>query len=150
MAMHTVQKEGRAFASWEDPGVQSVKRIYKYFKQNKYKTIIMAASFRNTDEILELAGCDNITISPVLMSELEACTSPVEVKLHPEWTHLYNTVPEEIPGRMTFDSPDAFDRMHSQDTMAVEKLREGVAGFCADQIKLEEMLLEKFTTYLHP
>ncbi len=76
-------KEGRDFLPHEDPGVKSVERIYKYYKAHDYKTIVMAASFRNVGEIRQLAGCDNITISPALLAELEACTEPLTRRLFP-------------------------------------------------------------------
>jgi len=75
---------GRDYAPHEDPGVLSVQKIYKYYKAHSFKTIVMAASFRNVGEIRQLAGCDNITIAPTLLAELEACTEALQRMLFPE------------------------------------------------------------------
>lgn len=125
-------KEGRDFKPEEDPGVLSVKKIYKYYKTHDYKTIVMAASFRNIGEIRELAGCDNITIAPSLLAELEASTEPLPRKLSPD-------VRDASMARITMDKP-TFDAMHNADQMAVDKLAQGVEGFAVDQRKLEELL----------
>lgn len=126
-------KEGREFAPHEDPGVASVKRIYNYYKAHEYKTIVMAASFRNVGEITELAGCDNITIAPALLASLEACTDPLPRKLSPHGA----TSPD---GKLSSITEEQFYELHNADKMAVEKLKEGINSFAADQVKLEAQL----------
>lgn len=76
-------KEGRDFLPHEDPGVKSVNQIYRYYKAHGFKTVVMAASFRNIGEIRELAGCDKITIAPSLLADLEACRDPLTRRLSP-------------------------------------------------------------------
>ncbi|PNW88509.1 hypothetical protein CHLRE_01g032650v5 [Chlamydomonas reinhardtii] len=126
-------KEGRDFASHEDPGVLSVKRIYNYYKAHHYKTIVMAASFRNAGEIRELAGCDNITISPQLLDELQKSTEPLDRKLTPEKAQTDAL-------KLSNMHEDLFVKLHGADQMAVEKLDQGIKGFVADQKKLEDLL----------
>lgn len=128
-------KEQREFTAEEDPGVQSVTRIYQYYKTHNYNTIVMGASFRNTSEILALAGCDKLTISPKLLAELEDSQGSIERKLNPMVTAGNKPTPL---------SHDAFLWQHNQDPMAVEKLAEGIRNFAADQVKLEELLMTKF------
>lgn len=125
-------KEGRDFSPEEDPGVQSVKKIYTYYKTQGYKTIVMAASFRNVGEIREIAGCDNITISPQLLAELEASKEPLPRKLFPD-------VKDATMSRIIMNST-TFASMHNADQMAVDKLAQGVDGFTVDQQKLEVLL----------
>ncbi|KFM27664.1 Transaldolase [Auxenochlorella protothecoides] len=123
---------GHDYAPHEDPGVESVKRIYSYYKQYGYDTIVMAASFRNIGEIRELAGCDNITISPALLAELEASTDPLPYALWP--TQGGSTDPHyDLSGK----AEGTFLQMHGEDQMALDKLAEGIKGFAADQDKLE-------------
>ncbi len=124
-------KEGKEFAATEDPGVISVTRIYNYYKQHGYKTVVMGASFRNTGEILELAGCDRLTISPQLLQALEEADGVVEPKL------TAATEIKPVPQPMTHEE---FLWEHNSDAMAVEKLAEGIRGFAADIGKLEEMV----------
>jgi len=126
----------RSYESYEDPGVLSVRSIYKYYKMNGYKTIVMAASFRNKGEILELAGCDNITISPQLLGELEESTEPLELKL---WPTLAEQIQADIPNLTHLDEAQ-FTANHNGDAMAKDKLAEGIAGFSGDQEKLEAIL----------
>lgn len=126
-------KEGREFTPEEDPGVLSVKRIYSYYKTHKYPTIVMAASFRNAGEIRELAGCDNITIAPSLLSELEASTDPLPRRLSPDGA-------ASADARIDQFDRAVFDRLHGADQMAVDKLKQGIEGFAADQDKLEAQL----------
>lgn len=118
----------------EDPGVASVTKIYDYYKSMQYETIVMGASFRNIGEILELAGCDRLTISPALMDQLAQSDAPVERKL--------------VPGNNIIARPSAlteseFRWQMNEDAMATEKTAEGIRAFTADQIKLEKMLAEK-------
>lgn len=130
-------KEGRTFAPHEDPGVHSVTKIYKYYKEYGYSTIVMAASFRNVGEIQELAGCDNITISPALLSELAACTDPLPRKLYPGMGSS-----GEAHHNMSGSNFDLFQEMHGGDQMAVDKLKEGIDSFASDQRKLEGLIAE--------
>ncbi len=124
---------GKDFHGADDPGVQSVTRIYHYFKKFGYKTVVMGASFRNIGEITELAGCDLLTISPQLLAELEATVAELPRKLDPDTSRA---VPLE---RIVVDKA-AFDRMHAADRMATDKLKEGIEGFSAALVKLESML----------
>jgi transaldolase len=128
-------KEGKSFKAEEDPGVLSVTRIYNYYKAHGYKTVVMGASFRNKEEILELAGCDRLTISPQLLEELSQSNLPITRKLSPD-------VPAKArPVSMTHAE---FLWEHHLDPMAVEKLAEGIRLFALDQNKLEEMLKARF------
>lgn len=127
-------KEGRDFEAQEDPGVLSVSKIYNYYKQHGYKTVVMGASFRNIGEILELAGCDRLTIAPSLLAELEAAEGNVVEKL------VDSKGTQERPAAMTHSE---FLWEHNQDAMAVEKLAEGIRNFAVDQGKLETMIAAK-------
>jgi transaldolase len=121
----------------EDPGVISVKQIYNYYKKFGYKTEIMGASFRNTGEIIELAGCDLLTISPVLLEELDKKTGQLERKLDPQQAKSLDL--EKI-------SPDekTFRWMLNEDAMATEKLAEGIRKFNADLVRLEEFIRKNY------
>lgn len=127
-------KEGRDFEAQEDPGVLSVSKIYNYYKQHGYKTVVMGASFRNIGEILELAGCDRLTIAPSLLAELEAAEGEVVEKL------VDSNGTQERPAAMTHSE---FLWEHNLDAMAVEKLAEGIRNFAVDQGKLETMITAK-------
>lgn len=118
----------------EDPGVASVTKIYNYYKTLDYSTIVMGASFRNIGEIIELAGCDRLTISPALMDELSQNNEIVERKLIP------TTDKEERPAPLT---ESEFRWQLNEDAMATEKTAEGIRAFAADQEKLEAMIAEK-------
>ncbi|AUU86473.1 transaldolase [Leclercia adecarboxylata] len=118
----------------EDPGVKSVRNIYDYYKQHRYETIVMGASFRRTEQILALTGCDRLTISPNLLKELQEKDEPVIRRLVPSSTVL----PKPKP--MT---EAEFRWEHNQDAMAVEKLSEGIRLFAVDQRKLEDLLAAK-------
>lgn len=120
----------------QDPGVLSVLNIYNYYKKFGYKTEIMAASFRNTEEIIELSGCDLLTIAPSLLSELEKQSFRLERKLDPERAVRANI------RKISLDEK-AFRWMHNEDQMAVEKLSEGIRRFSADLMKLEKTIAEK-------
>lgn len=115
----------------EDPGVKSVRNIYDYYKKHRYTTIIMGASFRNTGQVLALAGCDRLTISPELLHALKNSDSPVEQKLQASVEAFHQPAPL---------SEDEFRWQHNQDAMAVDKLAEGIRQFATDQQKLEDML----------
>jgi transaldolase len=124
---------GRDYTGDEDPGVQSVRAIYRYYKKFGYQTEVMGASFRNKGEILALAGCDLLTISPALLAELQASDDPVEVRL----------TPEEAAGadleRIHLDEK-AFRWMLNEDAMATEKTAQGIRNFAADIVKLESLV----------
>jgi len=122
-----------AYPPAQDPGVVSVTRIYNYFKKFGFKTEVMGASFRNREEILELAGCDLLTISPALLEELQANPGTVARKLDPA---AAAAVPLE---RVAMDER-VFRWLHNEDAMATEKLADGIRQFAADSLKLEQAL----------
>ncbi|WP_088329912.1 transaldolase [Lacimicrobium sp. SS2-24] len=119
------------YAPAEDPGVQSVTEIYRYYKDHGYSTVVMGASFRNIGEITELAGCDRLTISPQLLGELEASNEPLPVKLK-------DNGKVKTPEAKLSESQ--FRWMMNEDAMATEKLAQGIRNFAADQVKLEAKL----------
>ncbi|HEX7862055.1 MAG TPA: transaldolase [Verrucomicrobiae bacterium] len=121
----------------EDPGVVSVTQIYNYYKKHGYKTEVMGASFRNVGEILELAGCDLLTISPSLLEELAKTPGTVTRKLTPE-----KAAASDLPKQSLNES--AFRWLHNEDQMATERLSDGIRSFAADAIKLEKSLAKKF------
>lgn len=127
---------GKDYPAADDPGVQSVRGIYAYYKKFGYATEVMGASFRNAGEILELAGCDLLTISPQLLGELKAGAAPVPRKLSPE---IARTTPVE---RISLDEKK-FRWMLNEDAMATEKTAEGIRNFHADAVKLEKFILER-------
>ena len=118
----------------EDPGVGSVTEIYNYYKHYGYKTVVMGASFRNTDEIEQLAGCDRLTISPQLMQALAEDDRPLARKLEPGQG-------ADVGPRIELDEK-AFRWMMNQDAMATEKLADGIRQFAVDQEKLESRLTD--------
>jgi transaldolase len=117
----------------DDPGVQSVKRIYNYYRKFGYKTEVMGASFRNTSQITELAGCDLLTISPDLLQKLADSNEPLERKLVPDAAGSAGLV------KVSLDEK-AFRFMLNEDAMATEKLAEGIRAFCADSGKLKQII----------
>lgn len=119
----------------EDPGVRSVTQIYHYYKKFGYKTEVMGASFRNSGEIVELAGCDLLTIAPPLLEELNKSQEPVIRKLHPEEAKSMNLQKIHLDEK-------AFRFLHNEDPMATEKLAEGIRNFSKDLIKLEKFIFE--------
>lgn len=123
-----------SFAPEEDPGVQSVTRIYNYYKKHGIPTIVMGASFRNVGEILELCGCDRLTIAPKLLKELASMDTPAPEKLSAEKAAERST--EE---RIELDEAK-FRWMMNEDAMATEKLAEGIRNFAKDLVKLEEFI----------
>jgi len=125
---YKANKPGENYDGANDPGVKSVQKIYTYYKQNDYNTIVMGASFRNTGEIKELAGCDFLTIAPSLLEELHKSTDPVEQKLSPEKAKAA----AQIPKVSYVDDKAAFDKAHGAEQMAVDKLTEGIKKFAAD------------------
>lgn len=122
----------KEYTAEEDPGVISVRRIYNYYKQHGYKTVVMGASFRNIGEIEALAGCDRLTISPQLLQELDSDSGKLERRLSPDNRG-------EAIARVT-DTEASFRFELNQDAMAIEKLSEGIRGFVKDQINLENLL----------
>lgn len=127
---------GREFTGADDPGVQSVKIIYNYYKKFGYHTQVMGASFRNVGQILELAGCDLLTISPELLADLQGSTAPVARKLDPA---AAATAPIE---KIALDEK-SFRWMLNEDAMATDKLAEGIRKFAADIVKLEAIIAKK-------
>jgi transaldolase len=126
----------RDYSGAEDPGVQSVQEIYTYYKKFGYKTEVMGASFRNVGQILELAGCDLLTISPELMKELSESDEPVERKLDPEKAKKADVKRLELDEKK-------FRYLVNDDAMATEKTAEGIRKFSADIVKLEKLVAGK-------
>ncbi|NBI42856.1 transaldolase [[Haemophilus] felis] len=132
---YKTNSDKKEYAPAEDPGVVSVTKIYNYYKEHGYNTIVMGASFRNLGEITELAGCDRLTIAPALLKELQENTSSLERKL---------SYSGEIKAKPQPLTESEFYWQHNSDAMAVEKLAEGIRKFAVDQEKLEAMLIAKF------
>ena len=128
------QHEGRDFSGFDDPGVQSVARIFRYYKAHMYETVVMGASFRNTGQIEALAGCDRLTISPQLLESLadQAGTLTPSRLLREGAVDL----------RVELDQI-GFRWAHNEDAMATEKLAEGIRAFAADQLKLEQLVASR-------
>jgi len=129
---------GKTYSKEEDPGVASVKSIFDYYKKYGYNTIVMGASFRNTGEITELAGCDYLTIAPNLLEELMNSTEAVPKKLVAEGAKSL-----DIEKKTYIDDEANFRFDFNEDTMAVEKLREGISKFAADAVTLKDILKQK-------
>ena len=123
---------GHDFVGAEDPGVQSVTRIYNYYKANANQTVVMGASFRNVGQIEQLAGCDRLTISPELLQQLADDEGSLERKLNPGKTAEPRQLLNESQFRWALN----------EDAMATEKLAEGIRQFARDQEKLEKLLTE--------
>ena len=132
---YKANSDKKEYAPAEDPGVISVTKIYNYYKQYGYKTVVMGASFRNVGEIIELAGCDRLTIAPPLLKILHETPNAVERKLNFQG---------EVQAKPQPLTEAEFYWQHNSDAMAVEKLAEGIRKFAVDQGKLEEMLLSKW------
>ncbi|MGL9773786.1 MAG: transaldolase [Sodalis sp. (in: enterobacteria)] len=130
---HKANGERQTFAPDEDPGVVSVTAIYRYYKEHGYDTVVMGASFRNSGEVMALAGCDRLTIAPALLKELAENEGELERKL--SYTGPVKARPEKL-------TEAAFLWQHHQDPMAVDKLAQGIRNFAVDQEKLEKMLGE--------
>src|SRR5438128_11332004 len=126
----------RDYVGPEDPGVQSVNEIYTYYKKFGYKTEVMGASFRNVGQIIELAGCDALTISPELMKELSESYEPVERKLDPEKAKHADVKRLELDEKK-------FRYLVNDNAMATEKTAEGIRKFAADVVKLEKFVASK-------
>lgn len=129
-------KTGNSYEATNDPGVQSVKEIYRYYKKFNYSTIVMGASFRNIGEIIELSGCDRLTISPNLLEELKNLN---------DYTLTRKLSPENIEGEFKkLDvSEESFRFLLNENAMATEKLSEGIRAFVVDIKKLENIIAEK-------
>lgn len=132
-----VKDTGKDYSPMEDPGVQSVTTIYNYYKKFGYKTEVMGASFRNIGEIIELAGCDLLTISPKLLDQLRSTEETLVRKLDPA------TMDKSIT-KIDMDQA-TFEKMHAENAMANEKLAEGIAGFTKALEALEHLLEERLT-----
>jgi transaldolase len=132
-----VKETGKDYSPTEDPGVQSVTTIYNYYKKFGYKTEVMGASFRNIGEIIELAGCDLLTISPKLLDQLRSTEETLVRKLDPA------KVDQSIT-KIDMDQA-TFEKMHAENAMANEKLAEGIAGFTKALEALEHLLEERLT-----
>ncbi|VEB21859.1 transaldolase [Avibacterium volantium] len=132
---YKANSDKKDYAPAEDPGVISVTKIYNYYKQHGYQTVVMGASFRNVGEITELAGCDRLTIAPALLKELQENNTALVRKL--DYTGEVKAKPQPL-------TESEFYWQHNSDPMAVEKLAEGIRKFAIDQEKLEAMLLAKF------
>jgi transaldolase len=127
---------GRDYAPADDPGVHSVTEIYNYYKKFGYKTQVMGASFRNTGEITELAGCDLLTIAPKLLDELQKTEGTLERKLDPAKSASLSIE------KLTIDQA-TFEKMHAENRMAHDKLKEGIEGFSKALEDLEKLLAKR-------
>ena len=127
---------GKDYQGAEDPGVESVTKIYNYYKKFGYKTVVMGASFRNLGEIKELAGSDLLTISPKLLEELNSTEGDLPRKLDPEKAKSLQIE------KIAMDK-DTFEKMHAEDRMAHDKLKEGIEGFSKALEELEELLAKR-------
>jgi len=135
---HKKNEPGKDFSGLNDPGVQSVQKIFNYYKQHGYKTIVMGASFRNVDEIKNLAGVDFLTIAPPLLEELKNSTEKVEKKLDAA------SAAKAGIDKVTFvDDEPKFRWALLQDQMAFDKLHEGIKKFAADSDTLRGVLKQK-------
>jgi len=128
---------GKEYHGAEDPGVQSVRTVYAYYKKFGYSTQVMGASFRNVSQITELAGCDLLTISPDLLEKLQNSTDPVERKLDAA------AAKEALIERINLDEK-LFRWMLNEDAMATDKLGDGIRKFAADIVKLEGIIAASF------
>jgi transaldolase len=134
---------GKDYAPAEDPGVESVTTIYNYYKKFGYKTVVMGASFRNIGEITELAGCDLLTIAPKLLDELEKAQGSLPRKLDPAKAQSLDI--KKIP----MDKA-TFEKMHAEDRMATDKLKEGIDGFSKAIVDLEVILEKRLSEITEP
>ncbi len=134
---------GKDYSGAEDPGVQSVTAIYNYYKKFGYKTQVMGASFRNISEIIELVGNDLLTISPKLLAELDSQQGTLERKLDPAKAQAMNI--QKIPMDQA-----TFEKMHAEDRMAHDKLKEGIEGFSKALEELEQLLEKRLKEVAEP
>ncbi len=133
------KNDNKDFFGADDPGVKSVTSIYNYYKQYGYNTVIMGASFRSTDEIIELAGCDLLTISPALLNELQTTQGTLVTKLSSD------NITSQSRESLVALTESTFAWQHNQDAMASEKLSEGIRNFAKDQVILEQLILARLT-----
>ena len=131
---------GKDYTGADDPGVQSVTEIYHYYKKFGYKTVVMGASFRNTGEITELAGCDLLTIAPKLLDELQKTEGTLERKLDAADLQIEKIVVDKA----------TFDKMHAENRMANDKLKEGIEGFSKALEDLEKLLEKRLSELPKP
>jgi transaldolase len=131
---YKAKNPGTEYTQETDPGVVSVRAIYAYYKEHGYKTVVMGASFRNTGELIALAGCDRLTVSPNLLQDLAATEGTLTRVLSDKGAT------KTPPAKMT---EEEFRFALNEDAMATEKLSEGIRGFVVDQNKLEKALAEK-------
>lgn len=129
---------GKEFEGAEDPGVQSVTTIYNYLKQYNYPTLVMGASFRNVEEIKQLAGCDLLTISPKLLAELDSVSGDLPRRLSSEGALVHRIE------RLSLDR-ETFESMHRENRMAAEQLTQGIEGFSRALVDLETLLAKRLT-----
>lgn len=134
MDWYVANTDAKSFEPEQDPGVQSVRRIYDWYKRHGFETVVMGASFRNAGQIRALAGCDRLTISPDLLEKLDASNEPLPRALEDAGARAPR--PEPI-------SEPAFRWGHNEDAMATDKLADGIRKFAADQVKLEKLLAAK-------
>ena len=134
---------GKDYKGADDPGVKSVTEIYHYYKKFGYKTVVMGASFRNIGEITELAGCDLLTIAPKLLEELQTTEGTLERKLDPA------TAAKDPIEKITIDKA-TFDKMHAENRMAHDKLKEGIEGFSKALEELEQLLEKRLAELPKP
>ncbi|XP_077999851.1 transaldolase-like [Glandiceps talaboti] len=125
----------KTFEPLEDPGVKSVSKIYNYYKKYGYKTVVMGASFRNPDQIRALTGCDLLTISPALLEKLQSSSESLTL-------HLSEKAAQKTDIEKVHLDEKSFRYQHNEDSMAVDKLSDGIRKFAADAIKLENMIKE--------
>jgi transaldolase len=134
---------GKDYSGADDPGVQSVTEIYHYYKKFGYKTVVMGASFRNIGEITELAGCDLLTIAPKLLEELQSTEGILERKLDPVKS-AQDPIEKIVVDKATFD------KMHTENRMAHDKLKEGIEGFSKALEDLEKLLAKRLSELPRP
>jgi transaldolase len=134
---------GKDYTGTDDPGVKSVTEIYNYYKKFGYKTVVMGASFRNTGEIIELAGCDLLTIAPKLLEELQTTEGTLERKLDPAKAAGLDI--KKIPMDQA-----TFEKMHAENRMAHDKLKEGIEGFSKALEDLEKLLAKRLSELPKP
>lgn len=134
---------GKDYEGADDPGVLSVTKIYNYYKKFGYKTVVMGASFRNIGEIKELAGCDLLTIAPKLLEELNSTEGDLPRKLDPKNSESMEI--EKIPMDQA-----TFEKMHAEDRMAHDKLKEGIEGFSKALEELEQLLEKRLKEVAEP
>jgi transaldolase len=133
----------KEYSGADDPGVKSVTEIYHYYKKFGYKTVVMGASFRNTGEIIELAGCDLLTIAPKLLEELQTAEGTLERKLDPA-TSAKDPIEKIVVDQATFE------KMHAENRMAHDKLKEGIEGFSKALEDLEKLLAKRLSELPKP